>query len=372
MPSSELPGREPASDARVVASVTRHFPAVTASVAHARRFLLGTLPARCLLGADAVVLMLSELATNAVVHASTPFDVTLAVASDGTSVRVAVKDGAGGYPAPQDPDVDAPHGRGLHIVRTLADAWGIEMRHGQPGKTVWFERVVGRAGSPADRGGGRTERARSAVVDRSKRHRGRGRRERRGSPWDCSVSCDRVGYREGQHCVGGNDVGGNDVGGNDVGGNDVGGNDVAHAKRPRGPRRAARRRRGHRRERGDPLRQRGGGRAHGLAARVPGRPLGSRPGARVADRGVPRRLRPFRPLAGRRAGRAQALHGHPVRRRVRGRHRTRAQHLRASSRRHRRRRHLPATRRPKAPALVGADQRAARDPRQGTDRRRAG
>ena len=90
------------------------------------------------MGADAVVLMLSELSTNAVLHASTPFDVTLTVAPDGESVHVAVSDNAGGYPAPQEPDADAPHGRGLHIVRTLADAWGIEMQRDQPGKTVWF------------------------------------------------------------------------------------------------------------------------------------------------------------------------------------------------------------------------------------------
>jgi PAS domain S-box-containing protein len=138
MPSSVLPGHEPVAAALGGASVTRRFPAVTASVGQARRFLLEILPARCLMGADAVVLMLSELATNAVVHASIPFDVTLSVAPDGMSVRVAVSDGAGGYPVPQDPDADAPHGRGLHIVRTLADSWGIEMRRSQPGKTVWF------------------------------------------------------------------------------------------------------------------------------------------------------------------------------------------------------------------------------------------
>ena len=45
---------------------------------------------------------------------------------------------ATGFPTPQDQAADAPHGRGLHIVRTLADAWGIEMRRDQPGKTVWF------------------------------------------------------------------------------------------------------------------------------------------------------------------------------------------------------------------------------------------
>ncbi len=83
--------------------------------------------------------MLSELATNAVLHASTPFDVTVSVAPDATHVRVGVSDGSEGYPVPLEPSTDTPHGRGLHIVRTLADAWGIEMHRSRPGKTVWFD-----------------------------------------------------------------------------------------------------------------------------------------------------------------------------------------------------------------------------------------
>jgi PAS domain S-box-containing protein len=139
MPRSVIPGHPFKTAASDGAAVTRRFPAVTASVGQARRFLIDALPPQCLVGADGVVLMLSELATNAVQHASTPFDVTLAVAPDGMSVRVAVSDGAGGYPAPQEPNAEAPCGRGLHIVCTLADTWGIEMRRDQPGKTVWFD-----------------------------------------------------------------------------------------------------------------------------------------------------------------------------------------------------------------------------------------
>src|SRR5580704_18961567 len=147
MPRSVIPGHPPKTAASDGAAVTRRFPAVTASVGQARRFLIEALPPHCLVGADGVVLMLSELATNAVQHASTPFDVTLAVAPDGMSVRVAVSDGAGGYPAPQEPNAEAPCGRGLHIVCTLADTWGIEMRRNQPGKTVWF---IGSLAAPAE------------------------------------------------------------------------------------------------------------------------------------------------------------------------------------------------------------------------------
>jgi PAS domain S-box-containing protein len=142
MRSSVSPGRGPATAAGRGSTVTRRFPASTASVGQARRFLQETLPSECLHGSDGVVLMLSELATNAVLHAATPFDVTVALAPDDTAVRVEVDDGADRYPVPLEPNVGAPHGRGLHIVGALADAWGIEMHHGRPGKTVWFQAAL--------------------------------------------------------------------------------------------------------------------------------------------------------------------------------------------------------------------------------------
>jgi PAS domain S-box-containing protein len=143
MKGPNLPGGEPTADTRTVipqtAAVARRFPATTASVGQARRFLLGQLPASAQgEDADEAVLMLSELSTNAVQHAATEFEVSVDVAADCSRVRVEVSDGAGGFPAPPEQLPDAPHGRGLHIVRALADAWGIEMRRDRPGKTVWF------------------------------------------------------------------------------------------------------------------------------------------------------------------------------------------------------------------------------------------
>jgi PAS domain S-box-containing protein len=120
---------------------TRSFPAVADSVGQARQFLLQHV---CDGDGLDVALMLSELATNAVQHAATEFEVaiTLGAPSDGTDrvrwVRVAVSDEAPGYPAPEEPAADAPHGRGLRIVESLADAWGVEVQRGRPGKTVWF------------------------------------------------------------------------------------------------------------------------------------------------------------------------------------------------------------------------------------------
>ena len=107
-------------------AAARHFPATTSSVGQARRFLIAQLPGASDDEADALVLMLSELATNAVQHAATEFEVGVRVAPDGHLVRVEVTDAAAGFPTPQEQIAEAPHGRGLHIVRTLADAWGIE------------------------------------------------------------------------------------------------------------------------------------------------------------------------------------------------------------------------------------------------------
>jgi PAS domain S-box-containing protein len=125
-------------ESRPVTSVARRFPATTASVGRARRFLLEALPAGSGGAADSLVLMLSELATNAVQHAGTDFEVTVVVDPGRQLVRVEVDDAAGGFPAPRELVADAPRGRGLQIVQALADAWGIEMRRDRPGKTVWF------------------------------------------------------------------------------------------------------------------------------------------------------------------------------------------------------------------------------------------
>jgi PAS domain S-box-containing protein len=132
--------------------VTRRFPATAASVGRARRFLLGQLPGAGCAGSDALVLMLSELATNAVQHAATEFEVSVSVMPETRRVRIGVRDTAPRYPTPQDPGADALHGRGLQIVRTLADAWGIEMHRDREGKTVWFSAPLPEAAVRAEAG----------------------------------------------------------------------------------------------------------------------------------------------------------------------------------------------------------------------------
>jgi two-component sensor histidine kinase len=85
---------------------------------------------------DTVLLLVSELVTNAVKHAATPFDVTVSVT--GEEVTVAVVDHDRRHP-PQmrDPAPDDTSGRGLRIVEELSTSWGTEAVAGD-GKRVWF------------------------------------------------------------------------------------------------------------------------------------------------------------------------------------------------------------------------------------------
>ena len=81
-----------------------------------------------------VVLLVSELVTNAVRYAGGATEVRVDVV-DGSAVRIEVAD-AEPTPARQlPPDPWASSGRGLHIVDQLAGSWGQAALPG--GKVVW-------------------------------------------------------------------------------------------------------------------------------------------------------------------------------------------------------------------------------------------
>ena len=85
-----------------------------------------------------LLLVVSELVTNAVVHGAEPIRVTM-VRSRGR-VRIEVTDGAAGaspHGNPRPPTT-AETGRGLSVVTRLAVAWGWRAAPGS-GKTVWAE-----------------------------------------------------------------------------------------------------------------------------------------------------------------------------------------------------------------------------------------
>ncbi|MFF9061258.1 ATP-binding protein [Streptomyces sp. NPDC101213] len=87
-------------------------------------------------------LLTSELVTNALVHTDRDAVLTATVGPGG--LRVEVRDFAAGRPRPRRRDADeATHGRGLVLVQSLADAWGV--RTHSIGKAVWFELGAGAA-----------------------------------------------------------------------------------------------------------------------------------------------------------------------------------------------------------------------------------
>src|SRR5487761_528648 len=117
------------------------------TAAEARRFVRETLrswgvpgpAARAADLIDDVVLLTSELVTNAVVHAGTEVHVTCRMSS--TAVEVAVRDRhparALGVPAqPAGDPAGRTSGRGLLLPSALATAWGVT--YARTSKAVWF------------------------------------------------------------------------------------------------------------------------------------------------------------------------------------------------------------------------------------------
>jgi anti-sigma regulatory factor (Ser/Thr protein kinase) len=92
---------------------------------------------------ESVVLMVSELTTNAILHARTEF--TLEIETSADELRVTVSDAGPGDPALKTPARETTTGRGLQIVERLADQWGIA--DGSPGKAVWFVVRTGTGGA---------------------------------------------------------------------------------------------------------------------------------------------------------------------------------------------------------------------------------
>ena len=111
-------------------------PADAVSVPAARRFVRDRLVDLGAVGAcDDAEALVSELATNAVLHARTPF--TVEVSRQGETVRVRVLDASPSPPRVRDYGTDATTGRGMRLVAALSSTWGIESQRGR--KAVWFE-----------------------------------------------------------------------------------------------------------------------------------------------------------------------------------------------------------------------------------------
>jgi anti-sigma regulatory factor (Ser/Thr protein kinase) len=120
------------------------------SVGQARRFVRDQLVAIGVADPSGnAELVVSELVTNAVMHAGTA--VTVRVARAGSGARVEVADGSDKLPGLRVVTTRSGSGRGLTLVEHFAPEWGAERT--ATGKVVWFI-VDGDRVHKADRGAG--------------------------------------------------------------------------------------------------------------------------------------------------------------------------------------------------------------------------
>ncbi len=116
------------------------------AVSEARRFAEARLRQHGLeeLATD-VQLVVTELVTNALLHAHPP--IRLVVQVTPPRARVEVHDRSHAMPLPLNPDVDAMTGRGLRIAQGLSTSWGATPEG--EGKYLWAELEAGRGPAKA-------------------------------------------------------------------------------------------------------------------------------------------------------------------------------------------------------------------------------
>ena len=87
---------------------------------------------------DTVALLVTELVTNAILHARTPMQLELEAHAD--HVRLCVEDASPEQPQVRRYGSDAVTGRGLVLVEQLATSWGVEPT--LSGKVVWCKIAI--------------------------------------------------------------------------------------------------------------------------------------------------------------------------------------------------------------------------------------
>jgi len=132
-------------------------------VRHARTFLRARLARYPQLPLDVVLLLASELVTNAMLHGRSRILLDVCVfpgavpaqggarPGAGATVLVAVTDASPTVPRQQRRSRSQEGGRGLQIVRELANEWGWLLLDDAPGKIVWFRLGAGAVEGPTRR-----------------------------------------------------------------------------------------------------------------------------------------------------------------------------------------------------------------------------
>jgi len=117
-------------------TVEERFSADLLAPRQARRFVIGVLERWGVAHlVDDAALVVSELATNAVMHAASHFTVGVKAGDD--AVRISVTDYQPARPVASQPPPMSESGRGLSLVASLARGWGTHSVAG--GKVVWAE-----------------------------------------------------------------------------------------------------------------------------------------------------------------------------------------------------------------------------------------
>ena len=117
-------------------------PPSAESVRVARRFVRAELRDSTV-DVEVALLLVSEVVTNAVLHARSPLCVMVDSTSPGA--RIEVRDGSPVPPRLHSFPTTSATGRGLRLLDRLAVAWGVEPN--DSGKTIWFD-----VGEPSDGG----------------------------------------------------------------------------------------------------------------------------------------------------------------------------------------------------------------------------
>ena len=86
--------------------------------------------------ATIATLLTSELVTNALQHGSG--DIAMTIDRSPGQLRVDVQDESSEQPVVKASGLDSIKGRGMLLIETLANNWGVRQRPGGKGKSVWF------------------------------------------------------------------------------------------------------------------------------------------------------------------------------------------------------------------------------------------
>jgi anti-sigma regulatory factor (Ser/Thr protein kinase) len=120
----------------VTTALRTALPPEPSSAGAARRFVVNALHR---LGheanSDVAELLVSELVTNAVLHART--SITVEITRRGEGIRVGIEDQSSRRPRQREYSDEAMTGRGLTLVEALATTWGTQATG--TGKQIWFE-----------------------------------------------------------------------------------------------------------------------------------------------------------------------------------------------------------------------------------------